>query len=262
MARIHLFEFEDLLWFPGWLRNYMTDFLQFVANQFRMYNGIVPVLVRGMNAAKCNQIIDLASGGGGGWESLSEELKKAQAEVKVLLTDYYPNHIALNYLKEKDPKIFEVESSSVNAMEVPERLKGLRTQFLSIHHFRPESVQKILQNAVDAQAPVAFFEAQKRSLGDFIKFFFSPINVLLVTPFIRPFSIGRIIFTYLIPLVPIFVWWDGLVSVLRTYSKKEFEEIIEKLQNKEMYDWEVNEKKGRGFAIYYLLGIPKEQSLT
>lgn len=262
MARIHLFEFEDLKWFPGWLRNYMTDFLQFVANQFKMYNSVVPVLIKGMDTANSNQIVDLASGGGGGWQSLSLELKKARPEAKVLLTDYYPNRVALNYLVEKDPSFFNTETSSVNAMEVPEWLKGLRTQFLSIHHFRPESVKRILQNAVDSNTPIAFFEAQKRSIGDFVKFFFSPINVLFVTPFIRPFSIGRIIFTYLIPLVPLFVWWDGLVSVLRTYSKKQFEEIIAGLQNTDAFNWDINEQKGKGFTIYYLLGTPKEYSLT
>ncbi len=38
MARIHLFEFEDQKWSPAFLRNYRTDFLQFLSNKTKMYD--------------------------------------------------------------------------------------------------------------------------------------------------------------------------------------------------------------------------------
>lgn len=44
MGRIHAFEFEDLQWFPGNLRNYATDFLQFFANALDMYKEVIPIL--------------------------------------------------------------------------------------------------------------------------------------------------------------------------------------------------------------------------
>lgn len=257
MGRIHLVEFEDLSWFPKNIRNYMTDFLQFTANKFDFYKSITPILQKGVEASKTNQIIDLASGGGGGWLKLSEHIAEEMPDVKVRLTDYYPNLTAFKRTQEKNPEVFTYEEGSVNALDVPKELKGLRTQFLSLHHFRPEDAQQIFQNAVDAQSPIATFEAQKRSVGDFIKFFFSPINILISTPFIRPLKIGRIIFTYLIPLVPLFGWWDGLVSVLRTYSEKELREMIAKLENGDSFEWEISFKKNGPIKIYYVLGVPK-----
>lgn len=257
MARLHLVEFEDLKWFPKNIRNYMTDFLQFVANKFDFYKTITPILKKGVDASGTNQIIDLASGGGGGWLKLSEHIVEEMPNVKVRLTDFYPNLVAFKRTQEKNPDVFTFEEKSVNALDVPKELKGFRTQFLSLHHFRPDDVQQIFQNAVDSDSPIAIFEAQKRSFGDFFKFFFSPINILLSTPFIRPFKIGRIIFTYLIPLVPLFGWWDGLVSVLRTYSDKEIHGLIAKLENGDLFDWEVNFVKNGPIKIYYVLGIPK-----
>lgn len=257
MARIHLVEFEDLNWFPKVIRNYMTDFLQFVANKFDFYKTITPILKKGVDASGTNQIIDLASGGGGGWLKLSEHIAEEMPDVKVRLTDFYPNIAAFKQTVSKNPEVFTYEESSVNALNVPKELKGLRTQFLSLHHFRPDDAQQIFQNAVDANSPIAVFEAQKRSVGDFIKFFFSPLNVLITTPFIRPFSIGRIVFTYLIPIVPIFVWWDGLVSVLRTYSDKEIHGLISKLKNGDSFNWEVSFVKNGAVKIYYVLGVPK-----
>lgn len=257
MARLHLVEFEDLKWFPKAIRNYMTDFLQAVANKFDFYKTITPILKKGVDAAEEKQIIDLASGGGGGWIKLSEHIAEEMPDVNVRLTDFYPNIAAFEQTQTKNPKVFTFERESVNALDVPSRLKGMRTQFLSLHHFRPNEVQQIFQNAVDAKSPIATFEAQKRSVGDFIKFFFSPINVIFMTPFIRPFRLGRIIFTYLIPIVPIFVWWDGLVSVLRTYSEKELNEIIGQLENGDSFEWELSFVKNGAVEIYYVLGVPK-----
>lgn len=257
MPRFHLFEFEDQAWFPKLIRNYMTDFLQFVTNQFDMFKASVPILEKGLAKSGGTQIIDLASGGGGAWLKLVNHLKEKHPDLKIKLTDYYPNHRAFEKMLAKGGDYFEYEKNSVNALKVPNHLKGLRTQFLSFHHFKPTDAQQILQNAVDNQAVIGIFEGQKRSVVHFIQFFFSPINVLLTTPFIRPFSLGRIIFTYLLPVVPIFVWWDGLVSVLRTYSVEEMKTMTQNLKNGASFEWEIGEVKNGPVTNLYLLGYPK-----
>ena len=86
---------------------------------------------------------------------------------------------------------------------------------------------------------------------------FSPISVLLTTPFIRPFHIGRIIFTYLIPVVPVLILWDGVVSSLRTYSVDEMNVLVSNLNNKENFNWEVGRVKSGPTKILYLLGTKK-----
>lgn len=235
----------------------MTDFLQFVTNQFDLFKGSVPILQKGIEKSGGTQIIDLASGGGGAWLKLVNHLKEPNPNLKVHLTDYYPNHAAFEKMIQQGNGYLTYEKASVNALQVPEQLKGFRTQFLSFHHFKPADAQQILQNAVDNQAVIGIFEAQKRSIAHFIQFFFSPINVLLMTPFIRPFSLGRLIFTYLIPIVPVFVWWDGLVSVLRTYSVAEMEAMTKRLKNGDSFEWEIGAIKTGPVTNLYLLGYPK-----
>ena len=88
--------------------------------------------------------------------------------------------------------------------------------------------------------------------------FISPLTVLLTTPFIRPFRLGRIIFTYLIPIVPLFVWWDGIVSSLRTYSVKEMNELVKSIDNQEIFDWEIGKLKSGPGVILYMLGTEKK----
>ncbi len=256
MPRIHLFEFEDLSWFPSFLRNYGTDFLQFLSNKTNMYKPIVPLLVEELKETHYTQIIDLGSGGGGGLLSLNESLKKEIPEIHFTLTDFYPNKAAFQRTAAKTNN-FSFELSPVDARNVPNHLSGFRTQFLSLHHFKEADAVQILQNAVDENAPIAIFEGQERSVASIIAMLFSPISVLLTTPFIRPFSLGRILFTYFIPVVPLFVLWDGVVSSLRTYSVKEMNHLVSKVPNADSFRWEIGRKKSGPSAILYLIGTPR-----
>jgi hypothetical protein len=257
MGRLHLFEFEDQKWFPAFLRNYGTDFLQFLSNKTKLYRPIIPVIKKGLQESKTYQIIDLGSGGGGGLIWLNSELKKDIPNLKIILTDFYPNIPAFEFTKKKADN-FEFVNKPIDARNVPKELKGLRTQFLSFHHFKPKDAKLILQNAIDTNNSIAIFEGQERSIPSILAMIFSPISVLLTTPFIRPFRFGRIIFTYLIPIVPVFVLWDGIVSSLRTYSLQEMNGLVGSLNGKENYDWEINKVKSGPGVILYLLGTKKQ----
>ncbi|WP_372919813.1 hypothetical protein [Salegentibacter sp.] len=254
---MHLFEFEDQEWFPDFLRDYGTDFLQFLSNKTKLYKPSIPIIKKGLKRIGINQIVDLGSGGGGGLLWLNSELRKDIPELKIILTDLYPNLPAFQYTKKRAGN-FEYVETPVDARAVPEALKGLRTQFLSFHHFRPKDAKLILQNAIDSNSAIAIFEAQERSLASILAMLFSPISVLVTTPFIRPFKIGRIISTYLIPVVPLFVLWDGVVSSLRTYSVKEMNALVEALNGTESYDWEIGKVKSGPGVVLYLLGMKKE----
>lgn len=260
MGRIHAFEFEDLQWFPNNLRHYATDFLQFGANAFDMYKEVIPIIQKGIDKSGNNTIIDIASGGGGGLITIARHLKKHNPSLKIILTDFYPNLEAFKRTQFLAPETFEYISEAVDALAVPTSLKGLRTQFLSLHHFKPEQVKAILQNAIDNHQPIAIFEGQQRTIKSMIPMIFSPISVLLSTPFIRPLNPDRLLFTYLIPILPLVVMWDGIISVLRTYSVEELNSIILELNHHEQFDWEVGIAKGKPVDIGFLLGTPKNQS--
>lgn len=256
MGRIHLFEFEDQKWFPSFLRDYGTDFLQFLSTKTAMYKPIIPIIEKGLDIGRTNQIIDLCSGGGGGLIWLNNELKKNVPHLQITLTDLFPNLSAFEYSSNKASNIVYLTAPE-DTRNVPENLNGLRTLLLSLHHFKPNDASSILQNAVDTHSAIAVFEAQERTFLSLLAMFLSPITVLLTTPFIKPIKIGRLIFTYLLPIVPLFVWWDGIISALRTYSVIEMNELVKSLDKTEKYDWEINRIKSGPGTILYLLGTPK-----
>lgn len=255
MKRIHLFELEDQSWFPNPVRKGITDFLQFAANLIDLYKNMIPVIVRLLDVSKEHRIVDLGSGGGGGIEKIYCHLKEEGREEEIKLTDKYPNLEAMHSLSQKFPHISYVDRP-VDAREVPNELKGIRTMFVAFHHFRPEDAKKILRDAAEQKAPIGIFEATERSFFNFFIKIFDPIAVMLAVPFIRPFSWSRILFTYIIPLIPLSLMWDGMVSVLRTYSIREMNELTKEVKT-DGYRWETGRlKPKKGPSLLYLIGYP------
>lgn len=258
MKRIHLIELEDQPWFPVWLRNYGTDYLRFLSNQFDAFKGVVPLLSQVLAKVPGHRVLDMASGGTGGWRKLAEHLKAAHPDLQVTLSDYYPNIPAFEALKAQAPDVFDFTREQVDARSVPHTLPGLRTQLLSMHHFKPEDVQQIIGNAVAARQPIALLELTERSVRGMLPILFSPLTVLLTTPFIGPFRIGRLVFTYLIPIVPLFVLFDGVVSVLRTYTVAEMKAMAAAVPGSEGYDWQIGRQASGPGGVLYLIGSPKD----
>lgn len=87
----------------------------------------------------------------------------------------------------------------------------------------------------------------------------SPIMVLLMTPFIKPLEIGRLFWTYIIPVVPILVLWDGVVSVLRTYTPQELLEMTHKIDPQGVFNWKTGTLKNGPATLTFLLGTPRKK---
>lgn len=257
MKRFHALEWEDLQGFPKSWRDYGTDFLKFIATKFNIYKPILPLIQKCLEKSGQKHWVDLASGGGSGLICLAKDLKKDNPYLKITLTDYYPNIKAFENLMSEVPDTFSYEKSSVDAVQPPKYLQGkLLTIFGAFHHFRPDKAKQILQNAINTDSTIAIFEPVGRNFGSWFSMFFVPLNVLLFTFFIRPVRWKVLPFIYLIPLVPLYILWDGVASILRTYSEKELKQLVNSLENAHAYEWEIG-KTSRQMPIYYLLGYKK-----
>jgi hypothetical protein len=257
MHRRHLFEWEDLPGFPSVLRDLMTDYLRHAVQVFGLARPVVPILEELLERTGQRTIIDLASGGGGPWRTLAPALRASHPELRIVLSDLHPNVAALEATRDVAGPGIEVRHEPLDARTVPGDLEGLRTQFLSLHHFEPDDVRAMLGRAVAGGHPIAAFEFQARSLGQAIQFALSPIFVLILSLMIRPFRWRRLLFTYLIPLVPLLIMWDGIVSVLRTYTVQEVNEIIATVPGGETYTWDVGIERSGPATVFRLIGVPR-----
>lgn len=254
MRRFHLFELEDQPWFPATIRDLATDYLQFIQTRFRLDRAMAPVVRRVMEQSGATRIVDLCSGGSGPLLLLVRDLAAEGMPVRATLTDLFPNAPAFEQIAAASGGAIDYERGPVDARHVPARLTGLRTIFNGFHHLKPADARAVLHAAAAARQPIAIFEASERSLRT-LPVVLTPLFVWLATPWMRPTTWRRLLWTYPLPLVPLTCLWDGIVSQLRAYTPAELRQMC---QGSPAMTWEVGQipiAKGNG-RVTYVIGFP------
>ncbi|MCA9706056.1 MAG: hypothetical protein KDK70_09435 [Myxococcales bacterium] len=268
MKRVHVLEFEDLGWFPAWLRIPMTNLLVVFG---RVY-GVVPVLAalvaRVLEQQGLDQIVDLGSGSGGTMPDVLAHLRRrpAAGHVSLTMTDRYPNRDAVaRFGAQGDPQVRYLPDP-VDATELASAPAGLKTMINCFHHMRPAQARAILASAQRSRQPILVYELGDNALPFALWCVALPlalplvaITALVLTPLVRPLTLRQLLLTYVIPLVPIFYAWDGQASVPRIYTFDDLDELLAGLESPG-YRWEKGYATGeRGRKVgTYLLGVPTE----
>ena len=258
MRRIQFIEIHDQPWCPSSIRDGLTDSLQFGMNLVNPYESVVPLLrsvldslqkesnsvISKSGSSRIQQsIVDMCSGGGGPWLSLAREFESREARadptsLHIWLTDKYPNHRAFRNPCSASGNCITFYPHSVDATQVPPELKGTRTMFTSFHHFSPERARAILQNAVDAREGIAIFESTRRAPATIALMAAWVFMLFVCSPWMRPFRWSRLLWMYLIPILPVVLLFDGVVSCLRTYRPEELRQLVKGL-NPNDYEWKM-----------------------
>ena len=254
---MHLVELEDLAWFPAILRDGGTTYLELALRLSGHGAMLAPRVAQALTDTGERHVVDLCSGGGGPAAIVAAELHKQGMPVTVRLSDLYPNLPALQRQAAESGGALSVEPRPVDATAVPADVKGFRTIFNAFHHFPPELARRVLQNAVDARQPIGVFEVVSREPLMLLGMLTAPIGVMLTLPLWRPFRWAWIFWTWIIPVMPAFVLWDGLVSWLRIYSEDELRELVSGIDAPN-WIWEIGKTKLGDAPAYatWLVGRP------
>lgn len=266
MKRVHVLEFEDLRWFPAWLRTAMTN----VIVVFSRALGVTPVLAnlvsRTLKQQGIEQIVDLGSGGGGVMPGVLARVRATPATsgAQLTMTDLYPNLDAIDTFNQPGTPEVRYLRDPVDATDFSSSPQGLKTMVNCFHHMRPPMARGILKSAHDTGEPILIYEMGGSKIPFALWLLGLPLalplvalTALLLTPFVRPVTFRQLFFTYIIPLVPIFYAWDGQASMPRLYSLADMDELLEGLDSP-TYRWEKGPaptEKGKTLGLY-LLGVP------
>ena len=251
MRRVHLFEFGDLPWWPAAIRDCVTDSLTFGIARMGLYAKAAPLVADLLARGGTRDVVDLCSGGAGPWPGLRDALG---ADVRVTLTDRQPNAAAVERVRALgDPRV-RYREAPVDAAEVPPELVGVRTMFTAFHHLEPAAASRVLADAASRGAPIGVFEFTERAWPSYLAAALVPWSMFFTAPWIRPFRLTRLLFTYAAPLAPLCNLWDGLVSSLRTYTAAEMLALATAAAPG--YRWEAGTLRGPGPTVTYLVGWP------
>jgi hypothetical protein len=208
-------ELEDYPWFPSSLRKMQLEYVGWISATLELYRPICKILER----FPSNQWTDLASGSG--WPALYLK-KKASHPVFFRLTDWYPNSASKVVLKH-----MEYDSVPLNLLDFQPQAYQQYSMFNAFHHFTSQEQKHIITKMKEAKAGFIIAEVLEPSLLSFIQV---TLAALLVQPLgawaIRPFSFLRIVTTYFLPIQLATVVWDGWLSVLKSKTMKQYQDLV------------------------------------
>jgi len=258
MKRIHLFEFEDFNWFPNWLRSSLTRLINVMHRLLNTDEEIAEKLSEILLESEQKKLVDLCSGSGGPMPNVFHLLstKYGIKGLSLTLTDLYPNINAAELINSENNSI-TYQKTSVDASDVDSSLGGQRTMICSFHHMDKQTARKILKDAFTNKQALFILEISDNSFPKWLWWISIPINFIMcffITPFVKPLTWYQLVFTYIIPIIPIFYAWDGAVSNARTYTLEDLDQLLEGLESTD-YRWEKGIIKGKSRKIF-LSGNP------
>ncbi|MCB0634269.1 MAG: hypothetical protein R2824_02965 [Saprospiraceae bacterium] len=267
MKRLELFEFEDFSWLPAIIRTGATNLIV-VLHRLTGTADVIANLIRELREKhEFDQVTDLGSGSGGPMPEAIEQVNESSPDrpLELLLTDLHPNPNTVRKINDRDLPHVRYHEGSVDATNIGAAPGGLKTMIASFHHMDPAVAKKILHSAQENNEPILIYEIAKNNVPVLIWWLLLPVSLiilvlmtLIMTPFVRPLSLGQIVFTYLIPLIPLVYAWDGQASLMRTYTFSDIEELLGALET-DSYQWKIGEAKktnGRSSG-YFIMGYPK-----
>lgn len=224
------------------------------------------IIIKILKEKNISDIVDLGSGAGGSMPDVFNTLKEKHGlqDVTLTMTDLFPNQDALKRFNNNGDQSISYHKQSVDATQLATAPKGLKTMVNCFHHMPPASARKILQSAAENKEPILIYEMGENKIPLFIWWLFLPLSLVILmvmvwfmTPFVRPLTWKQLLFTYLIPIIPVFYAWDGQASLPRIYTLEDMDELLEGL-DQEGYVWEKGHgknSKGKNQGTY-VLGLP------
>lgn len=212
-------ELEDYAWFPNVLRRWQLQFVGAVSVWTRLYRPLIAELQQMTVAHTLSGLQDLCSGSGMPAVYVYE---RSKVNIPLVLSDLFPE------TRFKNTPGISYQVTPVQVLDMKTVADTGYTMFNAFHHFSTAQQKEIVQNMAMNGAPFLIAEILEPGWLNVIKIFFTATVIQLLTaPFVQPFSPGRLLFTYLLPLNLFTVAYDGIISVLRSKTVGQYQQELQ-----------------------------------
>ena len=227
MRRKQITQIINTKWCPQLIKQLCSEFLSWFVLKVNATKPFIPVIENALLESKINKIINLESTIGAGIETVKPFLKQ-------------------------QPAITSIPLSKINTQQQ----RGMYLFVNAFHQLPAISAKKTLEEIAKSRNPVVVVEGNNDSLWQLVGMtIFLPVTVILSAPFVKPFRWSRILFTYIIPVLPVIMVIDGCIGLLKLYNPKDLNKLTSSIKVSD-YKWTTGKKdNGRGGKIIYLTGI-------
>ncbi|MEZ4804673.1 MAG: hypothetical protein R2852_04105 [Bacteroidia bacterium] len=199
-----------------------TAFIGYIVSKFKIYNAFIKYI--NSQNLEYSTLFDLCSGSG---EPAISIFKASQSFDQLILSDKYPNtKLAFN-----DQVKYINESIDVNEFKFKSNVTY--TMFNAFHHFSDKKKEDIVQCIIESKTDAYFVEILRPNLFCLIQVLITTtLGCLVITPFLPSFNFKTFVFTYILPINLISITFDGIVSVFKSRSLKQYQNMTSQFSNK------------------------------
>lgn len=225
MKRKQVFQFSNQKWYPSFLKRDMYEFMTWFVGKVNAAKPFLPVLEEVIGHTQTKTIINIDSKIGAGIETVLPLLPVGTDVINIELDKFTTNK------------------------------KGTYTFINSFHQLVEKRAKYYLSQIAESGNSIAVLEGNNDSLWQVVGMtIFVPLTVILSAPFVQPFRFTRLIFTYLIPILPLITMLDGFLALFMLYNPADLDELVSTIPVKN-YTWKSGKAdNGRGGKIIYLIG--------
>ncbi|CAI4215457.1 unnamed protein product [Parascedosporium putredinis] len=219
------------------------------------------ILQHHLPAYASHTYIDFCAGGGGPTPEIERVLnaglrRRRVGDATFVMTDLHPNPRSVDARDGGDVVRKWVDKGRaegrwpVGAPGARDGARVCRLFNLAFHHFDDALAGDIVKDTVETSHAFAIFELQDRHFISFIPTLLLFPATLLLAPLyaLRQRSLSALLFTYLIPIIPFVLVFDGWMSGLRTRTPDEVEAMLRRHGGPEAANWTV--KSGREMHLW------------
>ncbi|MEM9718931.1 MAG: hypothetical protein AAGA10_06780 [Bacteroidota bacterium] len=228
MKRKEVPQFINQRWVPQLFKDLVYEFMTWFVGKIHAAKPFMPILNEALTHTHSNAIVAIDHGIGAGFETVEPYLED----------DISVEQISIDQFKAEQSALYV----SVNGF----------------HQLSPDRAAHLLQEVAHRKHPIAILEGNNDSLWQVVGMLvFVPLTVILTAPFVKPFRVTRLLFTYVIPILPLLTLMDGFLALFKLYNPKDLQELYQSLEVPN-YRWRSGKREnGRGGKIMYLLGWPE-----
>lgn len=227
MRKTRFFEFCDQAWAPQWYQEGLHDYLIFFYRTFGYHKLWQSSLKDFFDKEKQDKVLECCAGNGHCLPMIFDEgAEEFMGDKQMVMSDLYPHAESVEAFKES--KHFSYYPDPVDVNAIPKELDHSKVFINSFHHLPPQVAQEVLQDSLDKGNQVLILEYVDHNPVTYISMLFGALTTFLTVPFVVKGSNKwkAMFFTYLIPLFPLMLWWDGWVSCWRSYQKKDIHDMM------------------------------------
>lgn len=194
-------------------------------------------------------VVDFCSGSGGPVPTIEKIVNRRRKErrlspVSFLMTDLNP-HVGAWEIAAAESSHLSFVPEAVDATHPPSSVinasnshqcassnagpkrRVFRLYCLCFHHFSDPMARQVLASTLDTADGFAILELQDRRLASFVLMLLDFFFIFLMTPIWFGASPIQLLFTYIFPVVPFIMSFDGIISSLRTRTFGEVLQLID-----------------------------------